>query len=199
MQPIKTITAKDKTLKIFIDENPENPRTWGNLTKMVFFDKWNHLGDKHNIELNESFESRQDFINKGAEIVKKQFKDVVLIKAVHLYNHSGITISTKFEYPYNDQWDSGTIGFVVVTKENIRKSFKVKNVSKKLINKAKEILEGEIETLDQYVRGDVYGFKLEDATGKEIESCWGFFGEDIKTNGIADYVDDETSEILMNS
>jgi hypothetical protein len=42
------------------------------------------------------------------------------------------------------------------------------------------LLKGEVETYDQYLRGDVYGyrvFKVENGEEEELDSCWGFYGE----------------------
>ena len=38
------------------------------------------------------------------------------------------------------------------------------------------MLQGEIETLDMYARGEVYGFRLFEFD-TEIDSCWGFYGD----------------------
>jgi hypothetical protein len=39
-------------------------------------------------------------------------------------------------------------------------------------------LESEIRTLDQYLRGEVYGIIIEDQNGQQYDSCWGFYGYD---------------------
>ena len=196
MEAIKTLKGKNQTLEIFADENPESPRTWDNLAKMIFFGKQEHIGDKHNVELEGGFNDRFDFMLRGADQVRKQLKDVVICKPVHIYDHSGISISTSFTYPFNCQWDSGTIGFAVVTKADIREAYSTKRITKKHIEQADKILENEIEVLNQYLTGDVYGFKLLDKKGIEVDSCWGFYGSDFKMNGMLDYVDGEFLELV---
>ena len=37
-------------------------------------------------------------------------------------------------------------------------------------------LKDEVEVYDQYIRGDVYGFIIEDLQGNNVDSCWGFYG-----------------------
>ena len=74
--------------------------------------------------------------------------------------------------------------------KKIREEFSVKRISKKLITKVTALLEGEVKVYDQYVTGDVYGFKMF-VDGKETDACWGFFGSDVKTNGVLDYVSDK--------
>lgn len=36
----------------------------------------------------------------------------------------------------------------------------------------------EVETYDQYLTGDVYGYVIESEDGTVDDSCWGFFGLD---------------------
>jgi hypothetical protein len=192
MTPSLTFETSTKILKIYQDSDlTENPRSWDNLAKMIFFGKHKHYGDAHDITLNGSYDSREDFIIEGAISVAKQM-DAAVLRPVHLYSHGGETISTSYSYPYNCRWDSGTVGFAVVTKEDIRKEYNVKRITKALIEKATEVLEGEVKTLDQYISGEVYWFKLEDKeTGEVLDSCSGFYGSDMKTNGILEYINDE--------
>ena len=188
MSLVKTIKNGDFKLEIHHHFNPENPRNWDNLTKMIFFGKRKHLGDSHDYDLG-GFNDRDDFIERGAEKLSK-LMDAAIIKPVHLYSHSGECISTSFEYPFNDRWDSDTIGFAVITKKDLRENYNVKKLSKQVIEKGEKNLEGEVETLNQWISGDVYGFKLFKGD-EEIDSCWGFYGDDYETNGIADHLPDE--------
>lgn len=196
---IKEIKAGNKILRIMQDESPDDPRSWDNLAKMIFVGKHKSLGDKHSFEFNGNYNSRKDFIEKGEIELKKHFKDVAIIKAVHLYEHSGTSISTSMSYPFDCKWDAGTIGFAIVTKADIKKEFGVKRVTKELLKKAENILDGEVETLNQYVSGDVYGFEILEVSICEkgcehetsLDSVWGFYGNDFDTNGITDHFDDE--------
>ena len=166
---------------------------------MIFVGKHKSLGDKHDFEFEGDYNSRQDFIEKGENELRKYFKDVAVIKAVHLYEHSGTSISTSMSYPFDCKWDAGTIGFAVITKADIKENFSVKRVTKELLKRAEAILDGEVETLNQYISGDVYGFELVEVSecdkGCEhethLDSCWGFFGNEFMTNGITDHFDDE--------
>ena len=63
---------------------------------------------------------------------------------------------------------------------------------------------GEVETYDQYICGDVYGFKVFKVETcdngceheEEIDSCWGFFGDNFIENGLIEHVDKEFAELL---
>lgn len=205
MNTIKEIKRDNKILKIVYDDSPESPREWDNLSKMICFHKRYDLGDEHSYNSNDYSgweEMEQDIIKN---------EDVAVILPLYLYDHSGITIkvgSFSGLLPQGHaQFDSGQVGFVIVTKEAVKNEFGTKRVSKKQIEKAEKILLAEVETYDQYLRGDVYGFSLFevekcDKCNKEeeklIDSCYGFFGNDFKTNGIAEHIaDEELSKALL--
>lgn len=167
-------------LKIYQDELSESPREWDNLGTMVCWHRRYNLGDKH------EFSTPDDFQN----FWKKQ-KGIIL--PLYLYDHSGITISTSHEYPYNDRWDAGQVGWIYITNEKIKEEYSVKTISSSLKKRVTSYLEGEVETYDQYLTGDVFGFKLMKKTHcdkcnhddeVELDSCWGFYGDDPKENGM---------------
>jgi len=62
----------------------------------------------------------------------------------------------------------------------------------------------QVATYDQYIRGDVYGFTIEECETcetcgheewTEVDSCWGFYGSDPTENGMADSFDEEELEM----
>lgn len=98
-----------------------------------------------------------------------------VILPLFLYDHSGITISTG---PFSCPWDSGQVGWIYVTKDQIRKEYGVSRITKKVREKVIKLLEAEVETYDQYLTGDVWGFVIEHPEDGEVDSCWGFFGDE---------------------
>lgn len=196
MCTVKEIKVGNETLKIKQDYNPESPREWDNLSQMIFTGNYRHVGDKHEVPFDSGYESRQDFIDEGERDLKKIIKDVVVCKAVHLYSHSGEAISTSYSGQFACRWDSGTIGFMIVTKADIRENWGIKRVTQKYIDKAEEIADAEFKTLAHYVSGEVYGFTIEDEDENETDSCWGFYGYNFMTNGLSDYVEKKFHEEL---
>jgi hypothetical protein len=160
-QASHTEQYKGLTIEIHNDSDNESPREWDNLGTMVCFHRRYNLGDKHSMTVEEA----KAFVNR---------KDVISLP-LYLYDHSGITMNTTgFSCP----WDSGQVGFIYVTKEKIRKEYGVKrNVTKKLIARIIGYLKNEVETYDNFLTGNVYGFKIMDAEGTDIDSCWGFYGD----------------------
>ncbi len=181
-------------------EYAESPREWDNLTKCIFFGNYKHIGDKHDFDFNTEFDSRQDFIDRGEDIIKENF-DAVLVKAVHLYEHSGTSISTNYSYPYTCRWDSGTIGFVIITKADLRNEYGWKLITQKRLDSVMDnlnsVMDSEIDTLSDYVGGEVYEFSIEDEQGNQEDSCGGFYGYNLKTNGILDHLSKEDTEMVL--
>lgn len=189
-----------RTLGIEHCDWAESPREWDNLTKCIFFGNYKHLGDKHDFDFNTEFDSRQDFIDRGADIIKKEF-DAVLVKAVHLYQHSGTGISTNYSYPYDCPWDSGTIGFVIITKQDLRNEYNWKMITQKrldsVIDNIDKVMDSEIDILSDYIGGEVYAFSIQDENGDTEDSCSGFYGSDIRKNGILGYLSKEDTEMVL--
>lgn len=167
---VETETIGKYKIEIIQDTDPEDPRGWDNLGTMVCFHGRYNLGDKHDY--------RSSHFHSYNELERQIERDekIGVILPLYLYDHSGITMNTTgFSCP----WDSGRVGFIFVSKKKIREEFGVKYVTKKLVEKVEKQLVGEVETYDQYLRGDVYGFRITDTeTDEEIDSCWGFYGSD---------------------
>lgn len=175
------IPYKGYSINIYVDEDPpESPRDWNNLTHMFCFHKRYNLGDyKANPYHFSDFSGWSEMI----EQIHRDY-DVLVYKPLYLYDHSGITISTG---PFSCRWDSGQIGFVFITREKIRKIHGWKRITKKRKKLLKQWLESEVKIYDQYLRGEVYGYQVEDPSGEHVDSCRGFYGTNWEENGLFDY------------
>jgi hypothetical protein len=110
------------------------------------------------------------------DIIKRENVGVIL--PLYLYDHSGITMNTT---GFSCQWDSGQVGFIFISKQKMLLEYGGKIVTKKLKDRVTEYLKNEVETYDQFIMGNVYGFrvfKVENGEEEELDSCWGFYGED---------------------
>jgi len=147
-------------IKIVYDTNPPNPvEEYDSFGKMICFHKRYNLGHKHK----HSLESFQAFL-------KVNEKNIVALP-LYLYDHSGITMKTT---PFSCQWDSGQIGYIYVTYEDIRKEYNTKRITPKIREKVEKLLIAEVKTYDKYLTGEVYGYQI--FKGGDIEdSCYGFF------------------------
>jgi len=144
---------------------PWDPREWDNLGTMVCFHRNYSLGDKHDINTDE-FSSLKEIAEHLIKV-----KGACVILPLYLMDHSGISMSTgSFHCP----WDSGQVGFIYATKEDIRKNFMIKNVTKEKKEHTERILQGEVKTYDAYISGQVYGYNITDADGEEVERDHGY-------------------------
>jgi hypothetical protein len=58
------------------------------------------------------------------------------------------------------------------------------NALKARIKQVEDLLRSEIKTYDDYLTGNVYGYKIKAPDGEELDdACWGFFG-DPKESGL---------------
>jgi hypothetical protein len=105
---------------------------------------------------------------------------------LYLYDHSGITMSTgAFSCP----WDSGQVGFIYVSLVKVRNEVsqpgaewdteftRHDGVKETLRQYAERVLTIEVETYDQYLTGQVYGYVVEDEDGEHLDSCGGFYDD----------------------
>jgi len=183
------------TVKLVQDTDAMNPRTeWDNLGTMICFHNRYNLGDETELKSRDfsGWQELHDYLIKEC--------DAEIILPLFFYDHSGITISCSRAYPFNDRWDAGQAGFIYISKEKIRKEYSVKHITKKLIERVTTYLEGEVETYDDYLTGNVCGFVVEDDDGEHIDSCWGFYGTEgqkeamSEAKGIVDGLADERDQ-----
>ena len=184
---LEEIKKGDKTLRIYIEDSPQDPRcldyTDGNSGTMICFHNNYNLGDLMPSINKGSFDNWEEL----RECLVKEYKAINLMP-LYLFDHSGLSISTT---PFNCNWDSGQIGFIYTTKERIKEL----GIEKKYI---KENLSAEVKIYNDYLEGSVYGFELvknvkvtikktysknrieENTTTEEedLDYCWGFYGEE---------------------
>jgi hypothetical protein len=162
--------VEGRTLKIYMDNDPINPRTaFDNFGHIVCFHPQYTLGDEGHGIKKADFDSWDEM-----EKYLIREKKAVITLPLYLYDHSGITIRT---HPFNDRWDSCQVGFTYVTRAEILDNWLVKRLNRELRQKARSLLESELETYDDYLTGNVYGYVLEDDAGNVVDSCWGYFGD----------------------
>jgi hypothetical protein len=165
------------TIKILQDLDPESPREWSNLGRLICWHRRYRLGDSHQFDSPEAFlrdlAGVSDQSDLSMDLLRERAEHKAIILPVFLYDHSGLAMNTiGFHCP----WDSGQVGFIYVTLEAVREEFGAKRVTKALREKAKDILRAEIVSYDAFLGGRVFGYVIE-ADGEEIDACWGFVGD----------------------
>jgi len=152
------------TITIENEQYPFNPRKeYDNVGKMVCWHRYD-LGDEQPTVDPEEYN----------DILDKVEKDGGVVLPLYLYDHSGITMSTT---PFSCPWDSGQVGWIYVEADTIRKEWggKSKRLTEAAREKARRCLISEVETYDQYLTGEVYGYNIAFAD-EPLDSCWGYYG-----------------------
>lgn len=171
---IETIRRGGFAAHIYYDTDTLNPRKdWDNLGKIVS----RKLTSDVNFEF--SGDSATDI-----ERLKQEFGATVILP-IYMDSHGADTINTTgFSCP----WDSRQVGWIFATTEDICKEYKCKRVNSAIRRRVEQVLIGEIDIYDQYIRGEVYGYELFDKTGNKIDSCRGIYG--------FDYVKEEVNSLI---
>jgi hypothetical protein len=183
---METTEYRGYTIEIKQDMYPESPREWDNLGTMICFHKRYELGDKHKYESGDY---------DGWDDMYKQFsREFAVILPLYLLDHSGLAMSTNRSYPFNCPWDAGQVGFIVCSRKQIKREYGCKRITKQILEKVEKLLESEVETYNQYLQGDIYGYVVTGPDGVERDSCWGYYGYDYcvqEAQGIVDWYESE--------
>ena len=157
------------------DSDTPDPIEWHDmLGTMVCWHKRYNLGHKHGFARPEDFQEEANAYDW-------------ITLPLYLYDHSGITISTR---PFSCPWDSGQVGWIYAPRGTLRKEYSVKHVTKGIIAQAKRIMEAEVATYDDWLVGNVHGYSVQVTRPETCEHCgdtsyaevgedsrWGFYGD----------------------
>lgn len=116
-----------------------------------------------------------------SELYDRIDKKGTIILPLSLYDHSGISMSVGSP---TCRWDGSRVGWIYMTKDTMEKEGWTKE-------QATKYLEGEVETYDQYLTGDVWGWRVIDSDEDIVHSCYGYYG----ANGVKDAIETAKSEI----
>jgi hypothetical protein len=175
---LRTFDVDGLTVEIELDFDPESPREWDNNGIMLCFHRRYGLGDKTDLQSSD-FENWQEV----AEYLEREEK-AICIMPLYLYDHSGLRIkvgSFSGILPQGHaEFDSGQVGFIYTTLEQLNKGGHnfTENITPEQMNQVQKWLEGEVETYDQYLSGQVYGYCIKNEEGEILDSCYGFYEYD---------------------
>lgn len=150
----------DWKIEIETDSDSDNPHDWDNLGEFCVSNHSRYIRNESDFDL-ESLDL-------------KALEKTHIILLVSVYDHSGVSIYIGSPC---DRWDSGQIGWYIVSKEKIKQEFNVKRISPKLRERVISYLENEVETFNKWLNNEVYQFTLIH-NGEEEDSCGGFYDID---------------------
>jgi hypothetical protein len=121
-------------------------------------------------------ETPKDFEDDDGKIDEAFCKEN-LIRPLYLLRHSGdfISVSNRECRAFDPQgFDSGCMGFAYLNKEKARKEYGWKMLTEGRVNQLLKYLQREVEEVNAYLSGEVYGVKVINLETEHEESCWNF-------------------------
>jgi hypothetical protein len=174
---------KEYRVEICLDNDPVNPRTeYDHITKLFLNGSLRWIGDE--------YEGRTP---------KSVHKDALAAgdwtHSVYAHVHSLTTLSL---HPFNDPFDSGCAGIITIPKDRLERVMEYHN-NADCMDVAMRIARDEIASTNDYLHGNVYGFKAY-LWGDMQDSCWGFIGDfDEIAQVMADHVAPEYKELFKGA
>jgi hypothetical protein len=195
-------------LQIIIDDLANNPRQdCDPMGHMIFFDR-KDLSDKD-----------ENCYNNLEEFLKGWALDIIcdeklVINEDDLYEMDLEDVADFVRYnliwiPF-DHYDNGSYGNALRLGDKYGSDDRANGViymtpaeviheqvdcSEESIKKCFDFMKGEVKELSSYFSGEVYGFVLE-KDGEDIDSCWGFIGEDYYLDGIGESLPQEYAYLV---
>ena len=201
--------AAHYSFKIVQDESPENPLAFQDVFNVACWHQRYTLGHDDETLGRGPRETPADFFTRVAEEV--EHGDQLIDLPLYLFDHSGLSISTRL---FSCSWDSAQVGHIYIKESEakkvwprgVRHQFNTETKSTEYrafpesrtgyVERIKNLMRSDIETYNYYLTGQVYGFILLDENGDEVDSCYGFYGDDPRKNGISDHIPKHLEHLL---
>ena len=152
----ESIMYRGYKIDTYYDYDCESPNDWGDEQRFIVYDHRQFYVKREGFNPSEIFDHIEE--------TKKFFYDGFYVFPLYAYIHSGVALSLgNTGYPFNCRWDSSCSGFVLIQKEK----------STWTRASAEKAAEGLVETWNQYLSGEVYGYNCPDSA----DSCWGYYGD----------------------
>lgn len=171
MNLYERIDYKGHHIDIYYDDDARSPREAYDNLGTLYTAHRRYCPEK---EFDDHFDIGEVFEGRIRNFRESFLKKYVALP-VYLYDHSGITVSTT---PFSCPWDSGFFGIIAVSLDKVREEYGWKHVTAKRRAQIERCRQGEIETLDSYYTGEVFGYRItpEGDNDDELDSCWEFYG-----------------------
>ena len=185
MNSIKTMYAQNSNGEVFkvekcYDDFAENPRTYSD-----YFSHFYTFEQRHTSPDEHHYRSASDWANAHGFSLGSNPEDLIASMARKGYvalpvwrsEPTGCSYQAAMTNPFCCPWDSGMVGVIYASREEIRNNYGAKRVSPKLEEKVLDLFRSEVNEYSSYANGDVYLFSLIDSEGNQIESVGDIYSD----------------------
>ena len=188
MTAIETLKARlpngnKAKAELIYDQHADNPREGDNLGTILIDPRLSHWIANRDSAVDTSIPFGNSPYEHWENIRKQQLKksDIAIAYPITKYEHSEISL----QLGYKQGWDYTVSGFIYVTKETIRKCYGVDRITKSIIERTKNCLQSELDTLASWLNGECYGWQIKEYALTDdglswqevdtLDACWGYF------------------------
>ena len=194
MKAIETLKARwpnngnKVQAELVYDQDAINPREGDNLGTILIAPSKAHWVANRDSAVDTSIPLGNNPFKHWENLRREQLKikksDIAIAYPITKYEHGAISLSLG----YKSGWDYGVVGFIYITKEQIRECYGVKRITKSIIAQAESCIQSELDMLTAWLNGDCYGWQIKeyalDDDGLDweevdtIDSCWGYLAQE---------------------
>ena len=163
---LETLEKNGYVAHLVYDDSPDNPReVYDHDTVLVDWHPNYTIGDRK-----ATGNEIEAYRRGGIELLTRYLsitENAHTVVPLRLLDHSGLRLWIAYRYQGEAYggWDSGQVGFAYITRETVEKHGFADPWS---------VLASDVQEMDSYLSGDVYGIVIVDPCGQEVDSCWGF-------------------------
>jgi len=177
------IEYRDYEIEIVPDDSSQSPNDWGNDDHFLVYDHKDLYIEKEGFDPNKIF---FDWYHEEGELFHQKTYEGYWVFGVDAYIHGGVHLalrgSSKAAMLPDRRWDVSFKGFYLVKRQK----------GTWTEDEARVLAEGMIESWNQYLSGDVWGYNIPDLN----ESCWGYYGQEQCIEDAKNIIDHVQSELL---
>lgn len=143
--------------------------------------------------------SYEHWENLRREQLKLKKSDIAISYAINKHEHGQISLSLGHK---SGCWDRDVVGFIYVTKPQLRTWYNVDRITKSIIVHAKTCLQSELDLLAAWLNGDCYGWQVKEYALTDdgldwekvatLESCGGYFDQEQASRDMKDMLNQLT-------
>lgn len=166
--------------------DPDSPREWDNLGTFLTFERRYSSPDENPFGDWDSFLDHFDVEYSGnqaqdlAQLTAAAEKQGYVLLPVFKYEHGASAYRAAEHNPFPDaRFDSGLTGVIYASKDDIRKQFCVDQVTPDVVQRAVDVLKGEVDDYSRWVNNEgIYEVMLYARNGDIIGGIGGYWAEE---------------------